>query len=329
MGKRARPFFAAWLKITFFATLRVMKLRLTFSLFFLLYSVITAAEPIEPLPDHVDVDARKVKLGEKLFFDTQLSKDNTISCASCHILQAGGDDNQRFSFGIKGQRGSVNAPTVLNAVFNFRQFWDGRAANLQEQAMGPVENPVEMGNSFENLIQTLKKTPYKRQFQAIYKEGITKKTITDAIAEYEKTLITPNAPIDRYLKGDKDALTQKQKEGYELFKSKGCVSCHQGRNIGGNMYNKFGIFQDSNSSNLGRYNVTHKERDRYYFKVPSLRNVARTAPYFHDGRTSDLTEVVYMMAKYQLGRKITHQEVEKIVAFLHSLSGELPKEREP
>lgn len=288
-----------------------------------------ATEPIDPIPEAVEVDAKKAALGKKLFFDTLLSKDNTISCASCHILQDGGDDNQRVSFGIKGQQGPINAPTVYNSVFNFRQFWDGRAADLQEQAMGPVENPVEMGNSFANLINTLEKTPYKQQFEALYKDGITKNNIADAIAEYEKTLITPNAPFDKYLKGDAYALTQEQKEGYELFKSKGCISCHHGRNIGGNMYNKFGVFQDANSSHLGRYNVTHKKRDKYYFKVPSLRNVAKTAPYFHDGRTSNLRTAVYFMAKYQLGRKITPQEVDKIVAFLQSLNGELPKDIEP
>ncbi|MBA1433595.1 MAG: cytochrome-c peroxidase [Epsilonproteobacteria bacterium] len=298
-------------------------------LFLSLQNTLLAKEPIEPIPEHVKVDARKVALGKKLFFDTLLSKDNTISCASCHMLQAGGDDNLRVSFGIKGQQGTRNAPTVYNSVFNFRQFWDGRAADLKEQAMGPVENPVEMGNSFANLIATLQKTPYKQEFTKLYKDGITKENIADAIAEYEKTLITPNAPFDRYLKGDVTALTQTQKEGYELFKAKGCISCHHGVNIGGNMYNKFGIFLDSNSSDPGRYNVTHKERDKYYFKVSSLRNIAQTAPYFHDGRTDSLRIAVLTMAKYQLGRKITLAEVDKIVAFLQSLNGELPKDIEP
>ena len=289
----------------------------------------SASEPIEPLPEHMAVDKKKAELGKELFFDTMLSRDRTINCATCHLLRAGGDDNLRFSFGINGQEGNINAPTVYNAVFNFRQFWDGRAANLQEQAGGPVENPKEMGFSFKELIARMKKSSYQPQFKAIYKDGITKKNITDAIAEYEKSLITPNAPFDRYLKGDKQAITQKQKEGYELFKAKGCITCHHGVNIGGNLYNKFGIFQESNSSNLGRYNVTHKERDKYYFKVPSLRNIEKTAPYFHDGRTSSLRVAVLTMAKYQLGRKITPQEVDKIVAFLKSLNGELPQNIEP
>ena len=285
-------------------------------------------EPITPIPEHVTVDTRKAALGKRLFFDPILSADNTVSCASCHLLHDGGDDNLPVSFGIRGQKGAVNAPTVYNAVFNFRQFWDGRAADLAEQAMGPIENPVEMGNTFPRLIRTLKTTSYKRRFAALYRDGITRENIADAIAEYEKTLITPNAPIDCYLRGDADALTPQQKAGYELFKSKGCISCHQGRNIGGNMYNKFGIFQDANSTNPGRYTLTHDPRDKYYFKVPSLRNVAETAPYFHDGRTSSLTEAVYFMSEHQLGRKITPQEVERIVAFLHALSGQLPENTE-
>ena len=289
------------------------------------YTLLNADEPIEPIPQKIHVNPKKVELGKMLFFDTTLSADDTVSCASCHILQEGGDDNLPVSFGIKGQKGPINAPTVYNAVFNFRQFWDGRAADLKEQAMGPIENPKEMGFNFKELVAKLKKTPYRAQFDRIYEDGITKENIADAIAEYEKTLITPNAPFDRYLKGDKNAITQEQKEGYELFKSKGCVTCHHGVNVGGNLYNKFGIFQDSNSSSLGRYNVTHKERDKYYFKVPSLRNIAKTAPYFHDGRTYDLRVAVFTMAQYQLGRKITPQEVDKIVAFLKSLNGELPK----
>ena len=297
-----------------------------FFLFF--YSILFANEPIEPIPEHMQVDEKKAALGKELFFDTLLSRDKTVSCATCHILSDGGDDNLRHSFGIQGQEGPINAPTVYNAVFNFRQFWDGRASNLQDQAGGPIENPKEMGFTFKELLPRLNKSHYKAEFDTIYKDGITKANITDAIAEYEKTLITPNSPFDLYLKGDKNALTQEQKEGYELFKSKGCITCHHGVNIGGNLYNKFGIFEDANTSSLGRFNITHRERDKYYFKVPSLRNIARTAPYFHDGRTYDLHVAVYSMAKYQLGRKITPTEVDKIVAFLKSLNGELPKEIE-
>jgi len=283
------------------------------------------ADMITPLPQEVKTDPKKVNLGRMLFFDPILSKDQTISCASCHNLASGGDDDKPVSIGIDGKKGSVNAPTVLNAVFNFRQFWDGRAKDLQEQAAGPIENPVEMGNTFENLIKTLNKSRYKSIFATIYKDGVTKENITDAIAEYEKTLITPNSPFDRYLRGEKNAITKKQKEGYELFITKGCISCHQGKNIGGNMYNKFGVVMSVDIKNLGRYNVTKNEQDKYFFKVPSLRNVALTAPYFHDGSQTDLKQVILFMAKYQVGRPITDEEVDKIYAFLHSLTAKVAK----
>ncbi|MEN4053917.1 MULTISPECIES: cytochrome-c peroxidase [Sulfurimonas] len=295
----------------------------------LLFSTLMASEPITPLPQTVEVNYAKVKLGKALFFDPILSHDDTVSCATCHNLEEGGDDGLKFSFGIKGREGTINAPTVYNAYFNFRQFWDGRAKDLQEQAAGPIENPIEMASSFKEVVAKLRKSEYKKLFDAIYDDGITKQNITDAIAEYEKTLITPNSRFDKYLRGDSKALTQEEKEGYALFKSKGCASCHHGENIGGNLYNKFGIFNETNSEWLGRYNITHKERDKYFFKVPSLRNVARTAPYFHDGRTYDLKEAVEIMSQYQLGRHITKEEISKIVAFLKSLNGELPKNIEP
>lgn len=280
-------------------------------------------ENITPLPKTIKTDPKKVELGKMLFFDPILSKDNTISCASCHDLDNGGDDGKKVSTGISGKQGSINAPTVLNAVFNFRQFWDGRAKDLQEQAAGPIENPVEMGNSFENLIKTLKNSSYNDMFLEIYPNGITKENITDALAEYEKTLITPNSPFDRYLKGDKDALSQDQKEGYELFKTKGCIACHNGTNIGGNMYSKFGVIFSIHDKNLGRYNITKDENDKYFFKVPSLRNVDQTAPYFHNGSEPSLKKAVEFMAEYQLGRTIPDQEIDKIVAFLHSLTAKV------
>ncbi len=294
-------------------------------LMFLFAIALSRAEPITPLPQSVPVDARKAALGKALFFDPILSRDGTVSCATCHDIFAGGDDGRRVSRGINDQNGTINAPTVLNAVFNFRQFWDGRAADLQEQAAGPIENPVEMGNTFPNLIKTLQNSHYKKQFAKIYKEGITKNSITDAIAEFEKTLITPDSPFDRYLKGDKNAITQKQKEGYEIFKSKGCIACHHGRNVGGNMYNKFGIVLSVKDDNLGRYNVTKNPSDKHFFKVPSLRNVTKTAPYFHNGSVNNLRQAVYFMAKHQLGRPVSESEVDKIVAFFHALDGGIPE----
>jgi cytochrome c peroxidase len=283
------------------------------------------AHVLKPLPLKVTVDARKVQLGKKLFFDTKLSRDNTISCATCHDLKNGGDDGMRSSFGINGQKGNINAPTVYNAVYNFRQFWDGRAKDLKEQALGPIVDPLEMGNTVDNAIKTLSKDPaYVASFNAIYPDGITKENLADAIAEFEKRLVTPNAPFDRYLRGDKNAISRQAERGYKLFKYKGCIICHNGMNIGGNLYNKFGIYKDANTTQLGRYNITKRESDKFVFKVPSLRNVSRTAPYMHDGRFRTLEEAVKFMAHYQLGRLMEKDEVDAVVAFLKTLDGELP-----
>lgn len=294
-------------------------------LLFLFILLKVYAEPITPLPQNIELDKQKVSLGKQLFFDPILSADNSVSCASCHDLENGGDDGLKFSVGINSLKGDINAPTVYNSVYNFRQFWDGRAEDLAQQAKGPIENPLEMGNNFKDLIATLKKTTYKKKFHKVYTDGITEENIVDAIAEYEKTLITPNAPFDKYLRGEITAITKEQKEGYELFKSKGCIACHHGVNVGGNLYNKFGVMQDAESSSMGRYEVTHNELDMYYFKVPSLRNIEKTAPYLHDGRFENLDKVVKFMAHYQLGRIVTQEEVNSIVEFLHSLSGEIPQ----
>ncbi|WP_414144453.1 cytochrome-c peroxidase [Arcobacter sp.] len=282
-----------------------------------------AKEPITPIPLEVKVDIKKANLGKELFFDTILSKDDTISCHSCHLLTQGGDDNLQFSLGIENKIGNLNAPTVLNSTFNFVLFWNGRAKNLQEQALGPITNPIEMGHSFEELIKKLEKTKYKDKFNAIYKDGITSFNITDAIAEYEKTLITPNAPFDRYLRGEKNAISKETKEGYELFKNQGCIACHHGMNVGGNLYAKFGVISQLQSDSEGRFEVTKNELDKYYFKVPTLRNVELTAPYLHDGRIDNLEDVVKFMAHYQLGKSLSQEDVNKIVLFLKSLTGEI------
>ncbi|HFU74301.1 MAG TPA: cytochrome B6, partial [Helicobacteraceae bacterium] len=218
---------------------------------FLFFSALLySQEMITPIVMPQNLNTQKVALGQALFFDTRLSKDNTIACASCHILHEGGDDNLKFSFGINGQEGIINAPTVLNAVNNFHQFWDGRAKDLKQQVAGPIENPIEMGFNFPDLIVKLEQTDYAQRFRNIYDEGITKQTISDAIAEYEKSLVTPNAPFDKFLLGDTDAITQEQKEGYMLFKSKGCISCHRGVNVGGNLFSKFGVVEDAKTSTL-------------------------------------------------------------------------------
>jgi len=291
---------------------------------FLSFFIILNAEPITPLKS-MKVEPKKVELGKALFFDTRLSKNNTISCATCHDLENGGDDGLKSSFGINGQQGDINSPTVYNSVYNFKQFWNGRAKDLADQATGPIENPVEMGHDFTTLIKELKKTSYKQKFATIYDDGITKNNIANAIAEFEKTLITLNSPFDKYLNGDKSALSKDAKDGYKLFKQKGCIACHHGINVGGNLYNKFGVMQMLDSKRLGRYEVTGKEEDKLYFKVPTLRNIELTAPYLHDGRYDKLEDTVKFMARYQLGRILTKEEIKKIVIFLKSLTGEIPQ----
>jgi cytochrome c peroxidase len=233
---------------------------------------------------------------------------------------------------VGGQAGEVNAPTVLNASLNFVQFWDGRAKNLTEQAAGPIHNPKEMGSNWEQVIQKLKSDfSVEAQFKAI-NTPINAAGITDAIVEYEKTLITPDSPFDLYLKGKSDALTQKQVNGYRKFQSNGCTSCHQGTNLGGNLFQTFGVagdyFKDRGgqlSSDAGRFSVTQNPEDMHVFRVPSLRNVAMTAPYFHDGSARNLKDAISIMGKYQLGRDLPKQDVEDIASFLESLTAPLPE----
>lgn len=290
-----------------------------------------ANEPVQPVPSHIPVDSAKVVLGKMLFNDVRLSGDNTLSCASCHQLDKGGCDQKQFSDGINGQSGDINAPTVYNAVFNTLQFWDGRANDLAEQAAGPPLNPVEMGAaSWEDIIAKLQSDKdFTKVFMSVYPEGYSQESITDAIAEYEKTLLTPDAPFDRYLKGDLSALTQRQIEGYELFKSMKCATCHVGVNFGGQSFERLGVaanyFADrgnvTNADN-GRFNFTHLEMDKHRFKTPTLRNIEYTHPYFHDGMVATLDEAVEKMLIYQSNKKATPEERAKIVDFLHSLSAD-------
>lgn len=295
-----------------------------------------ANETVRPVPDAVEYDPDKAALGYLLYHDTRLSADGTISCATCHGINTGGVDNLKYSEGIDGQLGGVNAPTVFNAVFNFAQFWDGRAATLSEQAAGPPLNPVEMGSSsFDEIVGRLSEDrEFVKSFNKVYPEGLSEATITDAIEQYERTLVTPNSPFDRYLKGDKSALTAEQTEGFELFKKVGCATCHAGVNMGGLSYELMGqradYFKDrelQTKSGLtdgdnGRWAQTGIERDRFRFRTPGLRNVELTYPYYHDGSVQTLEEAVRMMAVYQSGQKITDREVASISSFLRSLTGE-------
>lgn len=287
--------------------------------------------PFSPLPEHPDLDDPRVMLGKSLFHDARLSADNTVSCASCHDVQNGGDDGLATSVGIGGAAGSLNAPTVLNSGFNFAQFWDGRATTLEEQAHGPIHNPDEMGSNWAEVIDKLgADRELTQRFNSVYSDGLTPENLVDAIATYERALTTGNSRFDQYLRGDSDALSARELHGLELFMRLGCASCHQGRNVGGNMYQRFGVMasyvEDRGAiehSDLGRYNVTGREEDKFVFRVPSLRNVGNTAPYFHDGSATSLEEAVAVMAEYQLGRKIEDTEVEAITEFLHTLTGDV------
>lgn len=295
-----------------------------------------ANEPVRPLPDRVAYDEQKAALGRMLYHDTRISADGTVSCATCHGLSTGGVDNLRYSEGIGGQFGGVNAPTVYNAYFNFVQFWDGRAADLAEQAAGPPLNPVEMGDqTFDDIVARLSEDKdFVDAFTQVYPEGLSEATITHAIAEFEKTLLTPNSAFDRYLKGDKEAMTASQIEGYDLFKEYNCATCHAGVNMGGLTYELMGqranYFEDREltlksgltDGDNGRWAQTGVERDRYRFKTPTLRNVALTWPYYHDGSVNTLDEAVSMMAKYQVGRTMKDDEVSKVVDYLQALTGE-------
>ena len=294
----------------------------------------TPFEPaIEALPE-VEFDEAKMALGRRLYFDPILSGDGTVACSTCHMLEHGGAEPRRTSTGIRGQIGPINSPPVLNAGFDFVQFWDGRAADLQEQAGGPVENPGEMGATFAQVIPRLQADEwYARVFTEVSGEEdpITQEHITEAIAEYEKSLVTPS-PVDAYLAGDESALNEQQVRGLHTFHEVGCTTCHSGVNVGGSMYQRLGLtanyFElrggELTEADMGRFNVTHEEADRHKFKVPTLRNIALTAPYFHDGHTEDLAEAVSIMGRVQLGRTLEDAQVADIVAFLNALSGELP-----
>ncbi len=287
-------------------------------------------EPLRALePSFVRDDGALVALGRQLFHDVRLSGDRTLSCASCHLIRSGGDDSRPTSLGINGSMGPINAPTVLNAALNFRQFWDGRALNLTEQAKAPVVNPIEMGAQWPDVLSILAADSiYPQLFERAFEDKlIDEQRVVAAIASFEETLLTPS-PFDRYLLGDTAAISDRAQRGYELFKSHGCSACHQGINIGGNLYQKFGALQAvaeiETKVDRGLENVTSDAEDRGVFKVPSLRNIALTAPYFHNGWAADLPSAVRTMGVAQLGRTLPEDDIDFIVEFLHSLTGSLP-----
>ena len=306
------------------------------SIFLLLGSGVcfSADEPIRPLQKISGLDPDVVSLGDSLFHDVRLSADNSISCASCHDLSTNGADSRALSVGIKQRTGLVKSPTVYNSALNFVQFWDGRSRTLEQQASGPVHNPLEMGSHWGEVVTKLSKDPaLVERFEQSYPEGLTASNIIDAIAVFERTLITTGSRFDQWLEGDKGVLDGIELEGYELFKSYGCISCHQGQNVGGNMYAPMGAMKDYfrdrgneiQKPDLGRFNVTGDPRDKHLFKVPSLRLAAIQNYFFHDASVDNLESAVQVMARYQLGRDISGNDVQKIAAFIRSLAGKHPK----
>ena len=291
-----------------------------------------ANEPVRPIDLSLDYDPAKAALGYALYHDTRLSVDNTVSCASCHELENAGVDNHQYSHGVNDQLGGVNAPTVYNAVYNFVQFWDGRAQTLAAQAAGPPLNPVEMASeSFGQIVAKLMKDKkFVREFTAVYPDGLNEANITDAIEQFERTLITPNSAFDKWLRGDDSAITADEIAGYELFKKYDCATCHAGQNLGGLSYELMGLRRhyfaerglELTHEDNGRFKETGLERDRHRFKVPGLRNVEHTWPYYHDGTRETLEEAVRDMGLYQSGVELSETEVASIVSFLKTLTGE-------
>lgn len=280
--------------------------------------------PIQPLPRISLIDHDWRLLGQALFHSTLLSKDNSVACSSCHLVTAGGDDGFALSTGVGDKKGTRNSPTVLNAIFSFRQFWDGREPNLEMQVAKPIHNPIEMATNWQDVIKKLNADPYfSSAFANISREGVTEGAITKAIVVYEQSLVTPDSPIDRYLLGDKQALTEQQQRGLNKFINFGCTTCHQGKNIGGNFYQKLGrinAIPEKLKQDLGKFEFSKQEADKYVFKVPSLRNIADTAPYFHNGSVDTLEEAVDIMAKTQLGMELSRQDNQDIVALLYAFS---------
>lgn len=288
-------------------------------------------EPAQALPLQTTLDADKVALGKRLFHDKRLSGDDSLNCASCHDLTKGGTDQAQVSTGIRGQHGPINSPTVYNAMYNLAQFWDGRAKDLQEQAVGPVSNPLEMGAQWDEVVEKLKQdAEYPAFFAKLYpQQGLTKTTVTDAIAVFEQSLVTGNSRFDQFLRGNQAALISDELEGYELFKAN-CASCHFGPALGGLSYEKMGVKRDYfqqrgtalTDADNGRFNVTKQEKDRHFFKVPVLRNIDLTYPYFHDGSVVSLADAIQIMGEVQLDKTFSQDEIAKLVAFLSTLTGE-------
>jgi len=290
-------------------------------------------EPIRPLPLSSSEDPAKVVLGQRLFQDKRLSADDRLSCSSCHLLDHYGMDRVAFSTGANERLAEIKTPTVINSRFNFRQFWNGREVTLAEQVEATVESKSELNSSWPQLISKLRQDKgLRQQFEQIYDRGLSRASVVDALVTFERTLISANSPFDRWLRGEEGVLSKKALRGYKLFKSYGCVSCHQGQNVGSNMFARMGAmghyFIDRNDdmrlADLGLFALTDNEDDKYVFKVPSLRLAALNRYFFHDASVDSLQEAIKVMGKYQLGRELPEKDIVLIAEFLKSLVGELP-----
>lgn len=285
----------------------------------------------KPLPDYVPRgeeprDEARINLGRQLYYDDRISLGQDLSCNSCHQLDRFGVDGEPTSPGHKGQRGGRNSPTVYNAALHIAQFWDGRAADVEAQALGPVMNPIEMAMGTEkDVVAKLKAVPaYVDAFKAAFPadaDPVTFNNFGAAIGAFERGLLTPS-PFDRFLAGDSTALSTQQMEGLQTFMEVGCTTCHNGVAVGGGAYFKLGLVKPYETADLGRFEVTQNEADKMVFKVPSLRNITKTGPYFHDGSIGSLDDAVKLMGSHQLGRDLTDPQVKQIIAFLDSLTGE-------
>jgi cytochrome c peroxidase len=291
--------------------------------------ILLVEEPITPVPRGGSLDAGKVRLGERLFRDVRLSHGNALACASCHLLAEGGDDNRARSPGLDGELLGFNAPTVFNVALSFRLNWRGNFRTLEEQNEAVLLDRRLMNTTWAELLAKLRTDDaYQDAFAAVYGTDPTRAQVLDALATFQRSLITPDARFDRYLGGERDAITPDEEHGYQLFKTYGCVACHQGANVGGNLFQRFGIFHDPfaqrpiRTADLGRFTITGKADDRFVFRVPSLRNAAVTAPYFHDGRAQSLEEAIEEMGRSQLGRVLTGRDIDLIASFLRTLTGE-------
>jgi cytochrome c peroxidase len=293
-----------------------------------IWVVAQSGEPIQPIAPAKVVDPAMVELGKKLYFDPRLSRSGFISCNSCHNLSMGGSDNLKSSVGHNWQKGPINSPTVLNSSMNVAQFWDGRAKDLKEQAGGPIANPGEMAFTHELAVQVLESIPgYVDEFEKVFgSRTIDIDRVTTAIAAFEETLVTPNSRFDKWLEGNRAVLSEREAEGYRLFKSSGCTVCHNGPAAGGASFQKMGVVEAYQTENpeLGRIDVTGRDEDRFSFKVPTIRNVELTYPYFHDGAAETLSEAVEIMGRVQLGKRYSAEENARIVAFLKTLTGDQP-----